>query len=466
MKRNTQYIVLFIFTFLCIGCSQDDDSSYSLLTPEEGEEFSGGENTSFIFSPEAFGFAAPNLTLDERIIFGVGNSLFNQNWVTAPASTTARDGLGPLFNSNNCSDCHFKDGRGRPPQFDGELDTGLLLRLSIPGTLPDGSNQGHPIYGGQLQDNSILAVDREGSFSITYESIPITYADGNQVILQKPTYSFANLNYGPLDNVQVSPRVAQQMIGLGLLDAIPETTLMNLSDPTDTDGDGISGRPNFVFDIESNSAKVGRYGWKANQPTIKQQVAAAFAGDLGITSPLFPDENCPPSIDCSTIPNGGTPEISEENLANTTFYSTTLAVPARRNFEDQDVLEGKQLFNDINCAACHIPKIETGSHPIAALANQTIRPYTDLLLHDMGEDLADNTPDFEANGREWRTPPLWGIGLIETVNGHTNLLHDGRARNIEEAILWHGGEATEAKTAFMDLSAEERQSLITFINSL
>ncbi|MFT5892124.1 MAG: CxxC motif-containing protein (DUF1111 family) [Dokdonia sp.] len=464
-KRNLFYVIVCLSLTLLVSCSQDDDSSYT-LTPEEGEELSGGDVTSFNFSVEAFGFAAPDLTFDERITFGVGNSLFNQSWVTAPASTTARDGLGPLFNSRNCSACHFKDGRGRPPTFDGELDTGLLVRLSIPGTAPDGSNLGHPVYGGQFQDNAILTVDNEGILIVSYEDITITYPDGNQAFLQKPTYSFTNLNYGPLDNVQTSPRVAQQMIGLGLLDAIPESTLMTLADPSDIDNDGISGRPNMVFDVESNTQKVGRYGWKANQPTIKQQVAAAFSGDLGITSPIFPEENCPSGIDCTTIPNGGSPEISEENLNNVTFYSSTLSVPARRDVDDDEVLRGKQLFTEINCAACHTPKIETGAHPIAVLANQTIRPYTDLLLHDMGEDLADNTPDFDATGKEWRTQPLWGIGLIETVNDHTNLLHDGRARNIEEAILWHGGEATTSKNDFMSLSISERQQLITFINSL
>lgn len=466
MKKNillyyTAIVVLLVFA----SCSQDDDSGY-ILVAEEGEELSGGENTTFNFSAEAFGFAAPDLTFDERVTFGVGNSLFNQSWVTAPASTTARDGLGPLFNSRNCSACHFKDGRGRPPVFDGELDTGLLVRLSIPGTAPNGGNLGHPVYGTQFQDNSILTVEKEGTLIVTYEEVPITYPDGNQVSLQKPVYSFADLNYGPLDNVQISPRVAQQMIGLGLLDAIPESTLMTFADPSDANNDGISGRPNMVYDVESNGVKVGRYGWKANQPTIKQQVAGAFSGDLGITSPIFPDENCPSGINCSEIPNGGSPEINEENLNNVTFYSSTLSVPARRDVDDEEVLRGKQLFNDISCAACHIPKIETGAHPIAVLANQTIRPYTDLLLHDMGEDLADNAPDFDANGNEWRTQPLWGIGLIQTVNDHTNLLHDGRARNIEEAILWHGGEAETSKNDFMNLSASERNQLITFINSL
>jgi CxxC motif-containing protein (DUF1111 family) len=467
MKISSLFWILFCTSsFIFVSCNTDEDL-YISLEPEEGEVFSGGENTSFNFSPEAFGFAAPNLTFDERITFGVGNSFFNQSWVTAPASTTARDGLGPLFNARNCSSCHFKDGRGRPPLFAGDVSKGLLMRLGIPGVDNQGAALPDPSYGNQFQDLAILGITKEGTLGIQYSPLQVYYDDGNSVTLQKPIYTLTDLGYGPLSgSILKSPRVANQMIGLGLLDAIPESTLVSFSDPTDTNGDGISGRPNYVYDIASNSMKVGRFGWKANQPNIKQQVAAAFAGDLGITSPLFPDENCNPTLDCDAIPNGGSPEITEENLIKITFYASSLAVPARRNVNDQDVLLGKQLFNNIQCTSCHKTKIQTGSHPIAALANQTIRPYTDLLLHDMGEELADNTPDFEARGNEWRTPPLWGIGLIETVNSHTNLLHDGRARNIEEAILWHGGEATESLNKFKSLSLEERNKLLLFLNTL
>jgi CxxC motif-containing protein (DUF1111 family) len=458
--------LLFSSSIILISCSRDE-GSYITLESEDGEEFSGGENTSFNFSPESFGFAAPNLTFDERVTFGVGNSLFNQNWVTAPASTTARDGLGPLFNARNCSSCHFKDGRGRPPQFTGDTGKGLLIRLSLTGTDVNGSSLPDPIYGSQFQDVAILGITKEGTLDILYTPIEVTYTDGTSITLQKPTYNFIDLGYGPLSgNILKSPRIANQMIGLGLLDAIPESTLISFSDPADSDGDGISGRPNYVYDIASNSTQIGRFGWKANQPNIKQQVAAAFHGDLGITSPLFPDENCNPILDCGIIPNGGSPELILENLDRTAFYSSAIAVPARRDFNNQDVLLGKQIFNNIQCASCHKPKIQTGSHAIAALANQTIRPYTDLLLHDMGENLADSAPDFEATGSEWRTAPLWGLGLIETVNGHTNLLHDGRARNIEEAILWHGGEATKSINKFKSLTLEERNQILLFLNTV
>ncbi|WP_103866226.1 di-heme oxidoredictase family protein [Aquimarina sp. I32.4] len=459
-------IILKLFVIIFIGCSKDDSKEYTLL-PENEEEFSGGETTVFDISPNAFGFFARNLTTEQELIFGTGNSLFNQSWVTAPASTIARDGLGPFFNARACSGCHFKDGRGRPPKFDGEKPSGLLFRLSVPGVNALGGNLPDPNYGGQFQDDVIQGILVEGDIKITYKPITVTYPDGATVTLQDPTYNFVNLNYGPMAaNVQISPRVANQMIGLGLLDAVPESTLLSYADEFDSDGDGISGRPNYVYDIETQSVKIGRFGWKSNQPNLRQQVAGAFSGDLGITTSLFPNENCPNGVDCDAIINGGTPEIPDENLDKVTFYSAALAVPARRDFDKQEILEGKQLFEDADCVACHIPVLQTGTYPIKALENQTIRPYTDLLLHDMGDGLADNTPDFLATGKEWRTPPLWGTGLIETVNGHTNLLHDGRARTIEEAILWHDGEALAAKNEFMNLASEERTKLIDFIKSL
>ncbi|MFV8442224.1 di-heme oxidoredictase family protein [Flavobacterium sp. LB2P44] len=463
--KNTCKGLAFLICFQLFSCANNDDE-YVALTPEEREQYSGGETTIFNTSEEAFGFSAPNLTFDEQSDFGIGNSFFRQSWVSAPSSTTARDGLGPFFNAIACASCHFKDGRGRAPLFDGELGLGLLLRLSIPGTNSNGGSFPDPIYGGQLQDNAILGQTVEGTYGITYQSITETFADGTTVILQKPFYQINNLGYGSLaNNVQISPRVASQMIGLGLLEAIPESTI--LSFVTNNNRDGISGKANYVYDVVSNSQKLGRFGWKANQPNVRQQVAGAFLGDMGITTSLFPNEDVPTGVVATTIPNGGTPEISDLNLNRVVLYSSTLAVPARRNYSDQNVLKGKKTFETIGCTNCHIPKIQTGNtHPIAALRNQTIRPFTDLLLHDMGEGLADNTPDFLATGNEWRTPPLWGIGLIKTVNNHTNLLHDGRAKNVEEAILWHGGEGQNAKNKYKQLSAKDRNDLLSFINSL
>lgn len=458
---------LLISSLLILSCANEGED-YQALTAEDGEQYSGGTSTVINATEEAFGFASSTLSADQSVDFGVGNSLFRQSWVTAPSSTTARDGLGPFFNAISCSSCHFKDGRGRPPAFDGEMGKGLLLRLNIAGTDEWGAGLTDPIYGHQLQDNALLGITPKGAFTITYQTINETLADGTVITLQSPTYHINSPGYGPLaGGLLISPRVANQVIGLGLLEAVQHDTYLGFADESDSNGDGISGRANYVYDKESNSIKMGLFGWKANQPSIRQQIAAAFLNDMGITSPIFPDEYAPAGFDISGIPNGGTPEIADVSFNRVVLYSQTLSVPVRRNYDAQNVLRGKKLFTDLKCASCHIPKMQTGNdHPIAGLRNQTIRPYTDMLLHDMGPGLADGSPDFLATGSEWRTQPLWGIGLINTVNGHTQLLHDGRARNVTEAILWHGGEAQQSKEMFKQLSTRERQDLLDFVNSL
>ncbi|WP_310557803.1 di-heme oxidoredictase family protein, partial [Flavobacterium sp.] len=397
---------LILFSLQLISCEDDDYQNIpveQLLTAEEREEYSGGEATVFNSTQEAFGFFASNLTQNEQSDFGIVNSFFRQSWVSSPSSTTARDGLGPFFNANNCSSCHFKDGRGRPPAFDGQLGRGLLLRLSLAGSHPNGTAFSDPVYGNQLQDNAILGQTIKGKYNITYQTISETLADGTVVELQKPTYQINTLGYGSLaGGILVSPRIANQIIGLGLLEAVSENTILGFA--TANNSNGISGKANYVYEVESDSQKLGRFGWKANQPNIRQQVAGAFSGDMGITTSIFPNENAPPNVDLSTIPNGGSPEISNSNFDKIVLYSSSLAVPARRNHTDQNVLRGKKIFNEVQCASCHIPKMQTGNtYSIVALRNQIIRPYTDMLLHDMGNELSDNTPDFLANGNEWRT---------------------------------------------------------------
>ena len=426
----------------------------------------GGETTRFSAGRNAFDLSAHNLTNEERRVFEIGDSFFEQNWVTAPASTAARDGLGPTFNAQSCSSCHADDGRARPPSHDGDPVRGLLLRLSVPG--PDGP-QDVPAYGGQLQDRAILGVPPEGAIRIRYAEIEGAYPDGTPFSLRRPTYSIANPAFGALpDDVMISPRVAPANIGMGLLEAIPESRIIALADPEDADRDGVSGRANTVWDIRAAAPALGRFGWKANQPTVEQQTAGAFLGDVGITSDILPDENCPPAqAACQAAPDGGSPEISDERLAKVTFYASVLAVPAMRGADDPEVKRGARAFAAASCVACHVPRHETADdHPLRPARGQVIFPYTDLLLHDMGEGLADGRPDGLATGREWRTPPLWGIGLVETVNGHTNFLHDGRARNLEEAILWHGGEARQSRDAFMGMSQADRAALIAFLESI
>ena len=443
------------------GGERDDVDMESVIN-----ELLGGETTAFSQGRNAFELSARNLNNEERRTFEVGDSFFNQNWVTAPASTEARDGLGPTFNAQSCSSCHSHDGRAKPPDHDDDPTRGLLLRLSVPG--PDGPVE-EPTYGGQLQDRAINGVPPEGHISIRYETITGEYADGTTYALRKPTYTIMEPAFGPLHpDVMTSPRIAPATIGMGLLEAISEEDVLVLADPEDSDGDGISGRPNMVWDGEQGRQVLGRFGWKASQPTVERQSAGAFHGDIGITSRHFPEENCPPAQSaCLEAPNGGSPEVPDERLGKVTFYVQTLAVPAMRNVDDPQVREGTRLFMEAGCGACHTPRHETAEdYPIRPLRGQVFFPYTDLLLHDMGEGLADNRPDGDASGREWRTPPLWGIGLVETVNGHTMFLHDGRARSIEEAVLWHDGEARQSRDYFIGLSSEERESVIRFLRSL
>jgi CxxC motif-containing protein (DUF1111 family) len=462
--------VFVLMSVAAVGCKKEDmcpadQDAWPGYQP--GEEYSGGEGTTFDPGSNAFNHPATNLTNEEDGFFVVGNSFFTQNWVIAPASTAGRDGLGPLFNAQSCGSCHLRDGRGSPPEVDNEV-SGLLVRLSVPGVDAHGAPLPHPIYGGQMQPFGIPGVQAEAGLSISCQSVEGSFQDGTPYTLQVPTYTLTG-NYGGIEDALTSPRVAQQLCGMGLLEAIPEAEL--LANAT-CSIDGISGRVNRVWNAITSTQSVGRFGWKANQPNVRQQTAGAFNGDLGITSSIFPQDQCTASQPtCSTQPNGNGNgenfELEDHTLDRVAFYTATLGVPARRNVQDAQVLAGKALFNSTGCAACHRPQYTTGTSAISpALSGQTIYPYTDLLLHDMGPALADGRSDFLADGQEWRTPPLWGIGLFKTTNGHTRYLHDGRARNLNEAILWHGGEALPAQQRYLGLSATERNALLTFLNSL
>ncbi|WP_297574974.1 di-heme oxidoredictase family protein [uncultured Deefgea sp.] len=432
------------------------------------EELPGGDvGTIDDHGRNAFSLPFPGLDDAQKTDFVVGNSFFKKPWVEAPASTTARDGLGPHFVANSCGACHALDGRGAPPDFKNEIQQeqpmALLLRLSIPGQKPD------PVYGGQLNNRAVQGVKPEGHVKIKYTSLHGQFADGSRYSLQQPHYRIDQLGYGPLHkDIMLSPRIAPQMIGLGLLEAIPEADILKNAERQRQAGQGIAGQPNYVLNEMTGKTELGRFGWKANVATVAQQTAGAFLGDIGITSSVNPHEECmPKQKDCLRAPSGGKPEIADKKLAQVTFYSQTLAVPTRRDAQSSDVLRGKQIFSDANCVSCHSPSYRTGEFAaIPQLANQTIYPYTDLLLHDMGPGLADGRPDGKANGQQWKTPPLWGLGLVKTVNGHTRYLHDGRARNLLEAVLWHGGEAEPSRQAVLKLSAADREHLLKFLNSL
>jgi CxxC motif-containing protein (DUF1111 family) len=350
-----------------------------------------------------------------------------------------------------------------------------LVRLSIPAQSGQEAileRQGliaEPVYGGQLQDVAIPGAAPEGKVRVSYTTERVTLKDGTAIELQKPELQISQLGYGAMHpHTLFSLRVAPPMIGLGLLEAIPEATLLANADPDDRDGDGISGRANQVWDHASQSSRLGRFGWKAGQPSLNQQNADAFFNDMGLSTTLIAGSSCTAAQqDCLQLPHGGESEVSDHILAQVLFYTRNLAVPARRQVDDPQVLKGKGLFHQAGCQGCHTPSFTTAADAAEPeLANQLIRPYSDLLLHDMGDGLADNRPEFQASGREWRTPPLWGIGLTETVNGHTRFLHDGRARNPLEAILWHGGEAEGARQAVMAFDAEQRTALLAFLDSL
>jgi CxxC motif-containing protein (DUF1111 family) len=428
----------------------------------------GGDATIFADHSGAFEQAGPALSREAERQFFRGRALFRDPWVIAPSSTATRDGLGPVFNARACASCHVRDGRGRPPEG-GEAALSMLVRVSVPGADPHGGPRAEPTYGGQLQPLGVPGVPGEAEVRVAYEDVPGAYADGTQYTLRRPRLVLEALAYGPMaEDALASARVAPMMPGLGLLAAVPEATLVALSDPDDADGDGISGRVQRVWDVAAGAEAVGRFGWKAEQPSVRQQTAGAFRGDLGITNTLFPEHDCTPRQEaCLAARTGGEPELLEQILDNVAFYSAALAVPAPRQVDDPEVRRGEGHFEDMGCAGCHVPSLSTGLEAEdVTMAGQEIWPYTDLLLHDMGDALSDGRPSFGAAGAEWRTPPLWGIGLTEVVSGQLNLLHDGRARSFAEAILWHGGEGAAARDAFLAADAPAREALVRFLESL
>lgn len=435
---------------------------------EDGEDRPGGDTSVAASGPQSFTRPAANLSLPRRAEFFVGEAVFQADWFRAPHAQVERDGLGPLFHSVSCLACHLGNGRGRPP-LEGEVADTLLVRLSVPGVDAHGGPLPEPTYGDQLQPRGIPGVPAEGQARIRWTEVPGAFEDGTPYTLLSPELLLVDLAHGPLaPDTRTSARVAQPMMGLGLLAAVSEETWLEWADPEDVDGDGISGRPNRVWSAREGRTVLGRFGWKANQPDLEHQNAAAFLGDLGLTTSLFPVENCGPAQpECLAAPTGGQPEVSERQRQALDFYSHTLAVPVRERVDAPEVLQGKALFHRAGCARCHRPSVTTGTlEGYPELSAQRIWPYTDGLLHDLGEGLADGREDFLATGREWRTPPLWGLGRAREASGHTRLLHDGRARSPAEAILWHGGEAASSREAFRRLSAEERDALVAFLDTL
>ncbi len=453
-------------------------------TPEQFEANPAGAATVRARNTtDAFSQFSANMPFGHEMDFKLGNALFRKTWVASPSSTKASDGLGPLYNARACQDCHLKDGRGHPPEGPDDSRISMFLRLSVPGGSSPAeiedwlATQPEPTYGGQLQDFAAPGFAAEGKMDVTYTEEPVTLADGAVISLRNPSYSISTPGNGAFAaDLMISPRIAPQMIGLGLLEAIPAADILALQDPDDANGDGISGRAQIVPSVEYGVPMLGRFGQKAGAPTVKEQSAAAFSGDMGLSTPLHTDPwgDCQLAQEaCRSASHGQEPdardglEVDSQSLDLVTFYSRNLGVPERRGVDSPDVLRGKEIFHALNCAGCHTPK-----HVTNRLKNQPeqsfqlIWPYTDLLLHDMGPGLADNRPEGRASGSEWKTPPLWGIGLTAAVSGHTQFLHDGRARSLLEAILWHGGEAQAARDGVTQLTKTDRDALISFLESL
>ncbi len=418
-------------------------------------------------------FSAETPPNDLRASFEAGREIFEKIWEPG-------EGLGPHFNTRSCRSCHLNGGRGAAPSGPNNPSDSMTVKL---GVLPASEAEAsklltriissfpEPRYGQQLQPRSVEGLSGEGGFTVTYRQREVQLV-GKTLTLREPVLTLEADGHGALTpGALTSPRIANSLFGLGLLEAIPTADILANADVEDSDADGVSGKPNMVRDRLTQKVRLGRFGWKAGQPTVRQQNAAAFALDLGISSSLFPE----PSGDCTvlqsacrSVAGNARPEINDSLLDALTNYISNLPVPEPAGGKSADIKAGQKLFAKAGCAACHTPSFTTSSDPSvpAHLRGKTIAPYTDLLLHDMGDELADRFLEGDADYWEWRTPPLWGIGQNASVNGNAFYLHDGRARTLLEAIMWHGGEGRKAREAVARMSAQERGQLIAFLNSL
>ncbi|MEM8768446.1 MAG: di-heme oxidoredictase family protein [Pseudomonadota bacterium] len=501
------------------------------------ERFSGGDASTSVSNERAFGQRPEAIEQDFELdgTFTAGNAIFRND----------HEGEGPLLNARTCQGCHTRDGRGRVPVDTNTPMDSMSISIGL-GTDADDETIEDPNYGSLLQVFGLASFSGGGDVTpglsrfgggageaigegfpfVEYEAVAGAFADGQPYELRKPIYKVRDLSYGDFAaGIQFSPRVAPQVFGLGLLEAVPEADIRAWADPSDSDGDGISGRAAEAFDQATGTTRLGRIGVKAAVPSLLLQNTGAYRADMGVTNSLAPEEDCAP-LQTSCIQaallepdnNPGGVDISDLELALVEFYVRLLAVPERRGFDegtdtwDEEVLAGRTLFFEGGCGSCHRQTLTTGTAagsvlgevrinalfpdapPIEVLSDQVIYPYTDLLLHDMGGScdpivperadgsacpsgencvwvqrctgLADGRPEGTATGVEWRTAPLWGLGLVQTVNPGATFLHDGRARTISEAILWHGGEAETAKEAYRSMTAPERASLLSFLESL
>jgi CxxC motif-containing protein (DUF1111 family) len=427
---------------------------------------SGGDATTDVQTGDAFTQHPGALDTPALAQFARGNRIFSTPWVEAPSSVSHFDGLGPFYTRHSCSGCHVHDGRARPPE--GPADSSAAVVVKLAAVDASGVRRPDPRYGSVLSEHAVQGLAAEGRLVVEWQEIDQVYADGTHVTLRRPTLHATSLGVGALSrDTRLSLRIAPAVIGVGLLEAVPDSLLAALADSGDADRDGISGRISRPARGAPGAGPAGRFGWKATQPTVAGQVGTALNDDMGITSPYRPTTELT-SVEGAARkrPTGGNPEIQGAEWQALVNYTRWVAVPARRDLDDPAVRRGAARFQDAGCARCHVATLTTGPADQPVLAHQVLHPFTDLLLHDMGEDLSDGMPEGDAAPSEWRTPPLWGLGLVTTVNGHRFLLHDGRARSLEEAILWHGGEAERSREAFRALPAEARRDLLRFLDSL
>ena len=426
------------------------------------------------------------LTPKQMQVFLQGERVFTNFWMAVnnpviplvwdlsqPGPAGGEWGLGPMFLATNCASCHLNAGRGRALDSSGSLAIQHVLRISVPGEGPHGSPQPDPNYGTDIQMfDTVTRKDPEARAGeaevyIDWSTKTFTFPDGETLALRQPKVRVEKLNFGPLpDSVMLSLRNSQAMVGMGYLEAISEKDILQVAQQQKAQG--LNGRPNYVRDDINKKTVLGRFGWKANQPSIKQQIAAAFLADIGVTSAVYPEQSCTPvQKECLAALKGDKPELRPDLWEPLTFWSQTLDVPAQRNRDKPEFKSGEKLFESAGCSGCHVPEMRTGKFPaVPQIANKLIRPYTDMLLHDMGPDLADGRPDFKASGSDWRTPPLWGLGLSMQVNASNSFLHDGRARNVLEAIVWHGGEAKTAREKFVNFTKQQRDDVLFFLQSI
>lgn len=422
---------------------------------------------------EGYAQALPDMPESDRAAFFRGRSLFRQNWVQPPSDDPAT-GLGPLYNRLSCVACHTHNGRGDAPPENGRLQ-GALVRLSVPGKGAHGAPRPHPVYGDQFNEEGVPGVPGEGRVRVHWRTSVLYLPDGERVAMRQPELLFQDLAYGPLSPTTAAPsavatlrslRVGQPVFGLGLLSAVADETLFELARTPHLDH--VHGQPNRVWQAATRTTVLGRFGWKANMASLDEQIEGAMVGDLGVTTPLHPHEACTSlQSACLKQATQGEPELHKDQLQDLLTYLRWLAPPAPRHSDAVRAAQGTALFHHLGCAACHLPSVKTSTTAaFPTLAPRTIHPYTDLLLHDMGEGLADHRPDFRASGRQWRTPALWGIGLAQLINAQAAYLHDGRARTLQEAVLWHGGEADLARQRYARLPRDQRQVLLDYLSGL